>query len=178
MAPLGIVFGHIALSEINRTGQDGRAFAVAWGWTRGRDGPRVLLVALLARPLPMPPLVDAVLGRLAETLAPLALLSVGLQLRLDALREHGRALALGLGYKLMLAPALVVAVLCLAGGDAGMVSRVSVIEAAMPPMIGAGIVAAQANLAPRLVAMMVGVGVPLGLVTACGWHLAFELLAR
>jgi predicted permease len=137
-----------------------------------------LLVALLARPLPMPPLIDAVLGRLAETLAPLALLSVGLQLRLDALREHGRALALGLGYKLMLAPALVVAVLCLAGGDAGMVSRVSVIEAAMPPMIGAGIVAAQANLAPRLVAMMVGVGVPLGLVTACGWHLAFELLAR
>jgi len=29
VAPLGIVFGHIALSEINRTGQDGRAFAVA-----------------------------------------------------------------------------------------------------------------------------------------------------
>ena len=29
VAPLGIVFGHIALSQINRSGQDGRAFAVA-----------------------------------------------------------------------------------------------------------------------------------------------------
>ena len=51
-----------------------------------------------------------------------------------------------------------------------MAGRVSVIEAAMPPMIGAGIVATQARLDARLVSMMIGLGVPLGLVTACGWH--------
>lgn len=29
LAPLGIVFGHIALSQINRTGEDGRGLAIA-----------------------------------------------------------------------------------------------------------------------------------------------------
>ena len=47
----------------------------------------------------------------------------------------------------------------------------------MPPMIGAGIVAAQANLAPRLVSLMVGVGIPLGLFTTTGWYWLFGWLA-
>lgn len=136
-----------------------------------------LVLALLLRPLPFPPALDAALARVGDTLAPLALLSVGMQLRVDALREHARALALGLGYKLVLAPALVVGVLCLVDAAPDTTSRVSVIEASMPPMIGAGIVAAQANLAPRLVSMMVGLGIPLGLVTALGWHWAFGRLA-
>lgn len=136
-----------------------------------------LLLALATRPLPFPAALDATLARIGDTLAPLALISVGLQLRLDTLREHARALMLGLGYKLVLAPALVVAVLVLSDAGADMPSRVSVIEAAMPPMIGAGIVAAQANLAPRLVSAMVGVGIPLGLFTAAGWHFAFAAVA-
>jgi predicted permease len=45
----------------------------------------------------------------------------------------------------------------------------------MPPMIGAGIVAVQARLDARLVSMMIGLGVPLGVVTACGWHWACGL---
>jgi predicted permease len=55
--------------------------------------------------------------------------------------------------------------------------NVSIIEAAMPPMIGAGIVASRANLAPRLVSMMIGVGIPLGILTAATWHWLFRLLA-
>jgi predicted permease len=78
---------------------------------------------------------------------------------------------------LVLAPTLVVGVLWLAGAAPDMNCRVSVIEAAMPPMIGAGIVAVQANLAPRLVSMMVGVGIPLGRATATGWHWLFGALA-
>lgn len=136
-----------------------------------------LAIAILSRPMAYPPALDQMLARIGDVLAPLALLSVGMQLRLDAIREHARALALGLSYKLVLAPALVVGLLCAADADLSMVTRVSVIEAAMPPMIGAGIVAAQADLAPRLVSMMVGVGIPLGLVTACGWHWAYVWLA-
>jgi predicted permease len=118
------------------------------------------------------------LARIGDTLAPLALLSVGMQLRLDAVREHAPALALGLGYKLVLAPAFVVGLLWLFGAAPDMTSNVSVIEAAMPPMIGAGIVAAQANLAPRLVSLMIGLGIPLGLVTATGWHWLFGAVAN
>jgi predicted permease len=135
-----------------------------------------LVLALALRPLPLAPALDQALARIGDTLAPLALLSVGMQLRLDALSEHARALALGLSYKLVLAPALVVTALWLAGAAPDTTTQVSVIEAAMPPMIGAGIVAAQANLAPRLVSMMVGVGIPLGLMTACGWHWVFGRL--
>jgi predicted permease len=136
-----------------------------------------LALALLLRPLPFPPALEVALARIGDTLAPLALISVGMQLRLDALREHGRALMLGLSYKLVLAPALVVGLLWALDASLTTTTRVSVIEAAMPPMIGAGIVAAQANLAPRLVSLMVGVGIPLGLVTASGWHWLFAALA-
>jgi predicted permease len=139
--------------------------------------PVIALVMVLAlRPLPLAPALDQALARIGDTLAPLALLSAGMQLRLDALSEHARALALGLSYKLVLAPALAVTALWLAGAAPDTTTQVSVIEAAMPPMIGAGIVAAQANLAPRLVSLMVGVGIPLGLMTACGWHWFFGRL--
>ena len=116
------------------------------------------------------------LARIGETLAPLALLSVGMQLRLDTVRQHARALALGLGYKLVLAPALVVVVLWALDAAPGTTAHVSVIEAAMPPMIGAGIVAAQANLAPRLVSTMIGLGIPIGLATATGWTWVFGVV--
>jgi len=46
----------------------------------------------------------------------------------------------------------------------------------MPPMIGAGTVAAQANLAPRRVSTMIGLGIPIGLATATGWSWIFGLV--
>jgi malate permease and related proteins len=105
------------------------------------------------------------------------LLSVGLQLRFDALREQRRALGAGLAYKLMVCPALVVASLWLLDAKADMVARVSVLEAAMPPMIGAGIVAAQARLDPRLVSALVGIGIPLGVSAAALWFWLFGAVA-
>lgn len=136
-----------------------------------------LLLALVLSPLPFPQVLNQTLARIGETLAPLALLSVGLQLRFDALREHTRLLCLGLGYKLLVCPALVVAALWLYGAGHDTTNSVSVIEAAMPPMIGAAVVASQANLAPRFVSMMVGLGIPLGLATASAWHWVFATIA-
>lgn len=135
--------------------------------------PFIALVAALAlAPVTFPAALDTALARIGDTLAPLALLSVGMQLRFDALRENARLLVLGLGYKLLVCPALVVGWLWWQDATPDMASRVSVIEAAMPPMIGAGIVAAQARLNARLVSMMIGLGVPVGIATACGWHWA------
>jgi predicted permease len=86
-------------------------------------------------------------------------------------------LGLGLGYKLVACPALVVALLWWLDVDADMTTRVSVIEAAMPPMIGAGIVAAQARLDAPLVSSMIGIGIPLGISTAPLWLWLFGRLA-
>lgn len=128
-----------------------------------------LVLAVALRPLPFPAPVDAVLARVGDTLAPLALLSVGLQLRLGALRSQSRLLSIGLGYKLVACPAIVLAVLWLADAELDMTTRVSMIEAAMPLMIGA----AEARLDARLVSTVIGVGIPLGLLTATLWHHAF-----
>ena len=135
-----------------------------------------VIVALLLRPVAFPPVVDGVLERLSDLLGPLALMSVGMQLRIEALRTHMRALGLGLSYKLLACPGIVIAVLWLVDAEVGTTQRVSVIEAAMPPMIGAGIVAAQAKLDAPLASTMIGVGIPLGLWTSTGWHWAFGAL--
>jgi predicted permease len=136
-----------------------------------------MLAALLLWPVPFDPVVDQTLVRIGGTLAPLALLSVGMQLRLDALRQYRGLLCIGLGFKLLACPALVVALLWAVGADGTMTHRVGVIESAMPPMIGAAVVASQANLAPRLVSLMVGLGIPLGLCTAPAWLWLFGRIA-
>ena len=136
-----------------------------------------LVAALLLRSVPLPVDVDKVLIRMGDMLAPLALISVGFQLRIDAIGRQARLLGLGLGYKLLVCPALVIGVLWLIDAEIDMTTHVSVIEASMPPMIGAGIVAAQAKLDAPLVSTMIGIGIPLGLMTALGWHWLFVRLA-
>lgn len=113
-----------------------------------------------------------VLTRLGGTLAPLALVSVGLQLRLDALRGNRTPLALGLTYKLIAAPAILAFLyfgwLGLSDGN----MRVTLLKSAMGPQIGGAIVASHNGLNPALVTLMVGTGTLLAFMTApCWWGL-------
>ncbi len=39
----------------------------------------------------------------------------------------------------------------------------------MPPMLGASIIAIDNDLEPNLVGLLIGVGVPLSMLTAWGW---------
>ncbi len=124
-----------------------------------------LVLAFLLRPFAMPPAVDEALERLGFTLVPLALTAVGLELRLSrgALRREARPLLLGLGFKLVLAPLLAYAVYAPFLAKDGLPFRVIVLEAAMAPMITAGIVASEHGLRPDLASLMVGVGIPLSI---------------
>lgn len=166
-----LVLSTLGLVACSVYGSAGRTSAKAIVQRVTRFPPFIaMLVALLLIPVPFPPALDDALARIGDTLAPLALITVGMQLRLVALREHLRLLCLGLGYKLLLCPAIVIGLLWLLDAGAGMSSRVTVIEAAMPPMIGAAVVASRANLAPPLVALMIGLGIPIGLSTSTLWH--------
>ncbi len=136
-----------------------------------------VVVAIALRPVSFPPMLDDTLGRLGEMLAPLALLSVGLQLNFDRLRQQRQSLYLGLGFKLFVCPAVVLTVVLAQKGGVGTAGHVSLIEAAMPPMIGAGIVATQATLDPALVSTLIGVGIPIGLLTAPFWSWVLGLLS-
>jgi hypothetical protein len=144
--------------------------------------PLIALVAALAlRPVTFPPALDEALARLGATVAPIALLSVGCQLRFGALRARLNDLALGLGYKLLLGP-LVIAVLCalllpLPSPSASRAMTVVIFEAAMGPMIGAAVVANHFRLDGEITSLMVGIGIPLSLAAAPLWLLAAQAIA-
>jgi malate permease and related proteins len=125
--------------------------------------------------LEVPPAVDTVLHRLEAMLSPLALASVGWQLDLSALKGNVGRVALGLTWKLIGAPAMVAGVLLAFHPQLSIEERVAVAQAAMAPMVTAGVVAAEHRLAPGVASAMIALGVPLSLVTVPLW---WWLLAR
>jgi predicted permease len=130
---------------------------------------QALLLALLLRPFPFPEWLPLVLKKLGDTLTPLALVSVGFQLRFANLRGEMKSLALGLSYKLLLGPALLFLIYVVFLGASGPVIRVTLFEAAMAPMITAGIIAVDHDLNPPLVTLLLGIGIPLSFLTLPGW---------
>lgn len=109
--------------------------------------------------------VYAIAERIADTLAPLALVSVGLQWQSSNVSKYGRELVIGLGFKLVLAPVLIFAIYTFFNYNLDL-KKIVILEAAMGPMITGGIIAMQKNLNPPLVAAMLSVGIPLSLFTS------------
>jgi len=128
-----------------------------------------VLAALALRGFEYPTWATGILTRLGDTLAPLALASVGMQLRLGELDKNGANLALGLGFKLVIGPAVLLALVLGGSGIHTEGTRIVLFEAAMAPMIGAAIVAAEHQLDPPLTALMVGLGIPMSFVTVPLW---------
>ena len=110
------------------------------------------------------------LNRIGNTLAPLALFSVGLQLQLKSIRHQTQTLLAGLSWKLGIAPLLVLSCGWLLHIEPPILT-VTLLEAAMAPMISAAILAEQHNLNPPLANMMVGLGILLSFITVPLWNL-------
>lgn len=128
-----------------------------------------LIIALLLIPVGYADWFAALLQRLGDTLAPLALLSVGMQLRLGHIARHKRNLALGLAFKLILAPLAIWLLYVQLLGARGLPIQVTLFEAAMPSMITAAIVAKEHDLDPDLANLMVAVGLILSFFTLTAW---------
>jgi predicted permease len=128
-----------------------------------------LFVSLLLVPLDYPEWLVGVLHRLGDTLAPLALVSVGLQLRLDQLSGIRVPLSIGIAFKLFVGPALVMLVYVGLLRAAGNVVQITLFESAMGPMIGASIVAIQHRLNPPLITLLVGLGITASFVSLPLW---------
>lgn len=124
-----------------------------------------LIVAVFLRNFTLPEEYFSITESLGNTLTPLALLSVGFQLRLSDLHGNTLPLFFGLFYKLIAAPLLIAALFIGLLNQSGLIIQVTVFEAAMAPMITASIVAMRANQNPSLAAMMVGIGIPLSFLT-------------
>jgi predicted permease len=135
------------------------------------------ILALLLIPVPYPAWVEALLERLGGTLVPLALVSVGYQIQFSQSRGRMRELSLCLGFKLILAPVVIGLLYAGLFGGRGEITQITIFEAAMPPAIGAAIVAIDNDLDPQLVTLVVGIGIPLSFLTLFAWRQVLNVVA-
>ena len=161
----------------------------ASAFSRGEDNIKALLLKVLTFPafiafligifmtsfeIHFPKELQEVFGKLAATVSPLALVSVGFQLKITKRSKHWGFLIMGLAFQLIIFPAIIFILFVLVFKQDGLPIKVSVIEAAMAPMITAAIVAGQHGLKPRLANMMIGIGIPVSFVTLGIWYYFLE----
>lgn len=128
-----------------------------------------ILVALATNHLDRPEWLDQLIAALADTLTPIALAAVGCALRVDRISGRLGPLLAGLGFRLVAAPLILVLIYVALGQAHDPVAKVAMLEMAMPPSLGASIIAIEHDLEPDLVALLIGIGVPLSLLTASAW---------
>jgi hypothetical protein len=152
--------------------------ARAWSWRgflRRLIGftPFVALVAAVAvRAVGrLPGALEDVMSGLGSSVGPVALASLGLRLRLGVGSPRGIVVG-ALLWRLVAVPAMVLAAAVLVGDATTVVWQASILESAMPPMVTAGILAAQADLDGDLAASVVGWGTLCGLATVSLWGFA------
>ena len=124
-----------------------------------------LIVALFLMGVEFNTTISKVLENLALTIVPIALVAVGLQLQFKLPKEDIKPFSVALGIKLIIAP-IIAFIVCFIFGWDNLASKVSIMEAAMAPMITAGAIASMAGLAPRLSSAIVGYGILISFVTS------------
>lgn len=114
--------------------------------------------------------------RLASTVGPIALFSIGLQLRFDGWFHQFRHISMALLYKLILAPSLILLFVLLLQMK-GIIAQVTVFEAAMASLVSSGVVADQYGLNSKLANLVIGIGIVLSFITTYfWWHIITRLL--
>jgi len=118
--------------------------------------------------------LQEVIQRLAATVTPIALVAVGLQLKIERRSRHWNFLALGLFFKLILTPLFFFILYKVILKGPKQETDISIMQAAMATQITAAILASVNGLKPRLSGMMVGIGIPLSFITMALWYLLLE----
>ena len=120
--------------------------------------------------------IDDVFLKLGSTTVPLALVSVGSQLKWQKLDEESKPLFWGLLFKLILFPALIFVLYFIILKQRGEIIEISFLESAMAPMITAAIIASTHKLEPKLCNLMIGVGIPLSFLTLIFWYFVLKFI--
>ena len=130
----------------------------------------VLGFILNANKISVPADIATILATLGSFVVPLALISVGMQLQLDFKCIYWKYIWLGLAFKLLFFPAIIFVIYFVLFQQNGQVIEITLIEAAMAPMITAGIVASSYDLKPRYCSLMLSVGIFASFVTIPFWY--------
>ncbi|WP_316830284.1 AEC family transporter [Pedobacter aquatilis] len=126
-----------------------------------------VLALVLPKYLNLSPLAN-LFDKLAGTVGPLALFSIGLQLRFGGWFNEIKHISFALLYKLILAPAAILLIALLLGLS-GTITQITIFEMAMPTLLTAGVVADQYNLNPKVSNLVVGIGILLSFITTGFW---------
>ncbi|PSK92060.1 AEC family transporter [Taibaiella chishuiensis] len=133
-----------------------------------------VLALVLPRYVDLQPL-QPLFEKLAATVGPLALFSIGLQLKFAGWQSEIRHIRVALLYKLILAPALVLGLISLFRVT-GIIGQISVFEMAMPTLLTSGIIADQYNLNPKLSNLVIGIGIVCSFISTGLWWLLLHYL--
>jgi predicted permease len=124
-----------------------------------------LLVAGVLRHWPLPDDVTDVLGSVGRLVSPVAMFAIGLRFRWPRGARIWRRASVCLTIKMVVMPAVALAAAVVAGGLDDPAWRASVLEAGMPPMVTASLMASQAGLDEELSTFVVGAGLLVAVVT-------------
>ena len=123
-----------------------------------------LVLALFLIGVEFNPIISKVLTSFSNTIVPIALVAVGLQLQFKLPKEDIKPFSVALIIKLIIAPIIAI-IICKIFSWNNEASIVSIMEAGMAPMITAGAIASMAGLAPRLSSAIVGYGILISFIT-------------
>lgn len=127
-----------------------------------------LIMSLLQ--LKTPEIIIPFLQLIGKTMPPMALLAIGLKFSVDMDSLSSRFFWYGLGYRLILAPALVWLIYRNFLPHDSLNLKVTVLESGMAPMITGSIVALQFGLQPRLATLLSGLGMPISAGSLVIWY--------
>ncbi len=120
--------------------------------------------------------VQSFLLKIGSLVTPLALLSVGLQLTFDRRSQHWRFLRLGLFFRLILTPFIIMVLYVFVFNQHSEPIKITIMETAMAPMITGAILASTYGLKPKLSSMMIGFGIPISFVTLAFWYFVMSFI--
>lgn len=132
-----------------------------------------LCLAFAFRSFEYPQAMSDVLHRLAATLVPVVMIAVGLQWKLRLPKENLSPMLVALILILLMEPGLAW-LLTYAFGLDGLIAQSIILEAAMPAMISAGVLATAYNLAPQLSSSIVGYSLMLSLGSLFLWKFLIQ----
>ncbi len=141
------------------------SFPAFWGCILALTLPRYIDISLL----------DPFFDKMSATVAPLALFSIGLQLKFKGYKDELKRITITLLYKLMIAPALFT-LIALALQLRGIITQVTIFEMAMPPLMSASIIASEYKLNSNLANLVIGIGLVLGIITVSIWWFILQIL--
>lgn len=134
-----------------------------------------VVAALLLKFIDYPVMMVNILSVLEGTLVPLVMVAIGFQLSFKLEQKYALPFTAGVLLKLVIIPAILIGVSLLIGLK-GEAVKVSIFEAAMPPMVSAGALAIIGRLAPKLSAALVGFGLILSFATLPLLHYLLNIL--